>query len=285
MRVILLLVLCLGLASINLTASTATVVRPAANMYSRPAEDADVVSQAIYGANVELLEEVANWAKVRTKDNYSGWMPMLDLIKSDRPYAEDLHAAQVASLFANLYQEPSITRHRPVVTIPYEARLEVVRDETIRNDHWFQVRLPDDRSAWVQAGDLTFDFKNMPVPQIVEFSKRFLGLPYLWGGTSTFGYDCSGFTQMLCRRRGVVLPRDAGPQAAWSGVVEVDRADLQPGDLLFFGETPYKITHTGFYIGNGEYIHATAKEKPVIQISRLDAEHPTHFFITARRPK
>lgn len=277
--------LLIGLAPFRMIASTATVIRPAANMYSTATEDADVVTQAIYGASVELLEEKANWAKVRTADHYLGWMPMSDLNRSEKAYASGPHSAMVVALFANLYQEPNITRHRPVVTIPYESRLEVVRDETIGKDHWLQVRLPDDRAAWIQFGDVTLDPKTMAVPEIVEFSRRFLGLPYLWGGVSTFGYDCSGFTQMLCRRRGIQMPRDADIQAAWSEMIEVGKADLQPGDLLFFGQNPDKITHTGFYIGNGEFIHATAYEKPVIQISRLGDEHWTQVFITARRPK
>ena len=72
---------------------------------------------------------------------------------------------------------------------------------------------------------------------MLALSKTFLGLPYTWGGTSSYGYDCSGFTQMLERRRGVIMPRDAQPQADWSGVVPVERKDLQPGDLLYFGSS------------------------------------------------
>ena len=114
---------------------------------------------------------------------------------------------------------------------------------------WLQVRLPDDRAGWMQAGDVSFDPKPLTIAETLEFSKRFLGLPYTWGGTSSFGYDCSGFAQMLCRRRGVLMPRDAQPQADWSGVVAVDRKDLQPGDLLYFGASDKKITHTGIYHG------------------------------------
>ncbi len=285
MQMILFAVLCMGLAPMLSMASTATVIHPAANMYSRASENADVVSQAIYGANVEVLEEKADWAKIRTADKYSGWIPMSELIRSDRPYAESGRVAQVTALFANLYLESNITAHRPVVTVPFETRLEVVREESTKTEHWLQIRLPDDRSAWVQSGDVTLNPKTMTISEVVELSKRFLGLPYLWGGTSAFGYDCSGFTQMLCRRRGVLIPRDADVQAGWSGVVEVSKADLHPGDLLFFGTNPEKITHTGFYLGNGEFIHATAHERPVIQISRLNDQHWTELFITARRPK
>ena len=97
---------------------------------------------------------------------------------------------------------------------------------------------------------------------MLALAKRFLGLPYTWGGTSSFGYDCSGFAQMLGRRRGVMMPRDAQPQADWSGVVPVERKDLQPGDLLYFGSSDKHITHTGIYLGDGKFINATTHETP-----------------------
>ena len=103
-------------------------------------------------------------------------------------------------------------------------------------------------------------------------ARRFLGMTYTWGGSSSFGYDCSGFTQMLVRSRGIHMPRDADQQAAWNGVVAIERKDLQPGDLLFFGDSDKKITHTGMYIGNGEFIHDTTNTHPMVQISRLDDE-------------
>ena len=114
----------------------------------------------------------------------------------------------------------------------------------------------------MQLGDIAFDPKPLAHPGDDRAGKRFLGLPYTWGGTSSFGYDCSGFTQMLCRRRGINMPRDAQPQADWSGVVPVERKDLQPGDLLYFGSSDKKITHTGMYIGDGKFINATTHETP-----------------------
>ena len=90
---------------------------------------------------------------------------------------------------------------------------------------------------------------------------------------------------MLERSRGIFMPRDADQQAAWDGVVQVDRKDLQAGDLLFFGESEKKITHTGMYIGNGEFIHDTTNTHPLVQISRLDDEPWTKLLVAARRVK
>jgi gamma-D-glutamyl-L-lysine dipeptidyl-peptidase len=137
--------------------------------------------------------------------------------------------------------------------------------------------------AWVQKGDLETDAPRLDTAGMLTLSKRFLGLPYTWGGSSSFGYDCSGFTQMLERRRGVLMPRDAHEQEAWTGVAAVERENLEPGDLLFFGADAGEITHTGMYIGADEFIHATAHERPVIQISRLTDPHWTKVFLSARR--
>jgi cell wall-associated NlpC family hydrolase len=91
--------------------------------------------------------------------------------------------------------------------------------------------------------------------------------------------------QMLCRRRGVIIPRDAAPQAAWDGAAPVTKDELRPGDLLYFGSSAGKITHTGMYIGEGQFIHATTHEHPVVQISRVDDPHWTRLLVAARRVK
>jgi len=81
------------------------------------------------------------------------------------------------------------------------------------------------------------------------------------------------------------MPRDADQQAAWKGVTAVDRKNLQAGDLLFFGSSPKDITHTGMYIGDGQFIHDSTNGHPVVQISRLDDELWTHLLVASRRVK
>ena len=295
--------------------STYVVMVPVANMFSGPSEQTDVVSQAIYGSNVILLTARGEWCRIQTADHYRGWVPSrhLRLIQSGAGYATAGEIVQVESLFANIYHEPDVTRHKPVVTIPFETRLVVIPDEPsktepskhepakdksakekagkdkpskvakITHDGWLQVRLPDMRSEWIQASDVVPDPKPLSILESIELAKRFLGFPYLWGGSSSFGFDCSGFTQMLVRARGFNMPRDADKQAAWKGVVPVDRKDLQPGDLLFFGSSPRNITHTGMFIGDGQFIHDSTNGHPVVQISRIDDEPWTHFLVTSRR--
>jgi len=271
------------------------VVVPVANMYSKPTEKGDVVSQAIYGSNVKLLEARGEWSKIQTADHYKGWTPSryLRIILAGNGYATAGPTVQIESLFANIYAEPDITKHKPVVTIPFEAKLEVVPDDPKRpgkghqesHEGWLHVRLAGMTLAWIQAGDTTADPKPLTIPESIELAKRFLGLPYLWGGRSSYGYDCSGFTQMLVRSRGINMPRDADQQAAWSGVARIERKDLQAGDLLFFGSSQKDITHTGMYIGGGQFIHDTTNGHPVVQISRLDDELWTHLLVACRRVK
>jgi gamma-D-glutamyl-L-lysine dipeptidyl-peptidase len=289
----LLAALCVSSALAN---STQIVVVPVANMYSGPSDQTDVVSQAIYGSNVTLLTAQGEWCKIQTTDHYKGWVPSrhLRLVQSGAGYATAGAVVQVDSLFANVYREPDVTRHKPVITVPFESRLEVIADDASgekktagkgSHEGWLQVRLPDKRSAWIQSSDVVTDPKPLSIPESIALAKRFLGIPYLWGGTSSFGFDCSGFTQMVVRARGFNMPRDADKQAAWTGVVTVDRKDLQPGDLLFFGASARKIDHTGMYIGDGQFIQDTTTGHPVVQISRLDDEPWTHLLVASRRVK
>lgn len=255
-----------------------------ANMYSGSNENTDVVSQAVMGSNVAILKKKGKWLQVQTADQYKGWVRR-DELRTNRghEYASSGQVAQVSSMFANVYRETDVTTHAPIVTLPFEARLEIAEDGN--NPRWLQVRLPDGRSGWIQRGDVALEAKLLTIPESIELAKRFLGIPYLWGGRSSFGYDCSGFTQMLVRSRGINMPRDADLQAAWDGVMPIDRKDLQAGDLLFFGESEKKITHTGMYIGNGEFIHDTTHTHPVVQISRLDDEPWTKLLVATRRVK
>jgi cell wall-associated NlpC family hydrolase len=271
------------------------VVVPVANMYSKPTEKSDVVSQAIYGSNVRLLEARGEWSRIQTPDRYRGWTPSryLRIVLTGDGYATAGPTVQVQSIFANVYADPDVTKHKPVITVPFETRLEVAKDSAQKNGKpekqlpqgWLRVRLPGQTTAWIQTGDVISDPKPLSIPESIELAKHFLGIPYLWGGTSSFGFDCSGFTQMLVRARGINMPRDADQQAAWNGVTPVKRDDLQPGDLLFFGSSAKDITHTGMFIGDGQFIHDTTNAHPVVQISKLDDEPWTKLLVACRRVK
>jgi len=264
----------------------AVVAAPVANMYRNASAESDVVSQALYGTGVTRLESEPGWTDIRTADGYTGWVAADDLkVLNDGAYAPAGNVVRVAELSANIYSEPDVTRHAPLLELPWESRLEPAADKTKNTERWLQVRLVDGRAAWVQRGDVTEDFSPLSIAQMLQVAHRFLGITYTWGGVSTLGFDCSGFTQMLERQRGIEMPRDADLQAAWSSMIPVERKDLQPGDLLYFGSSAARITHTGMYLGNGEFIHDTTHDHPGVQISRLDDMPWTRLLVAIRRIK
>ena len=262
------------------------VSKPVIDMYRNPTIESDVVSQAIYGTDVLSLKKQGDWYDIRTADGYTGWVQAADLLALDAgPYAADGKALRVTELSANIYRDPDVTLHAPLLRLPWEARLEVLPESASSSSRWIQVRLADGRLGWVQRGDVSADFAPLKVTETLLLARRFLGITYTWGGVSSFGFDCSGFTQMLMRQRGIEMPRDASLQAAWSSVIPVMREDLQPGDLLFFGSSAAKITHTGMYIGGGKFIHDTTHDHPGVQISGLDDPPWTQLLVAARRVK
>jgi len=269
--------------------SSFVVAVPVADIFAKPSADSDVTSQVIYGTGVRALDAKNDdtkdeWVHIQSADDYIGWVRSSDL-RALAPYPAEGKLVKVAALSVNVYREPDVTKHAPLLRLPWEAQLEAVPDAAGNNERWLQIRLVDGKTGWVQHGDVVLNPQPVSIAESLQLARRFLGITYTWGGVSSFGFDCSGFTQMLVRQRGIEMPRDADVQAAWSGVVSVERKDLQPGDLLFFGASPKKITHTGMYIGGGEFIHDTTHGKPGVQISRLDDEPWTHLLVAARRIK
>ncbi len=270
-------------------ASTLSVNRPVVNMFSSATTDTDVVSQAIYGTPVTVLEQKNGWSRIRTPDDYTGWVEPGVLVAAPpggKPYGTGANeVVQVRAIFAHVYREASVTRHAPMLTVPFETKLELDGADARQSERWLRVRLVGGEVGFIQTGDVGPVVSSLTASETIELAKRFIGLPYTWGGTSSHGFDCSGFTQMLMRQRGYVMPRDAAPQFRWEGLVPVEKTALQPGDLLYFGSGPEKITHTGMYIGDGLFINATTYTTPTVRIDNLEEPYWTKLFVGARRPK
>lgn len=115
---------------------------------------------------------------------------------------------------------------------------------------------------------------------IISTAQKYMGVPYLWGGTTTDGFDCSGFTQYVMQQNGITLPRTAAEQFAMG--TPIDKANLQTGDLVFF--TTYKpgASHVGIYMGDGNFINASSAAKQVT-ITALDKAYYVQHYIGARR--
>lgn len=114
---------------------------------------------------------------------------------------------------------------------------------------------------------------------IVNSAKKYLGVPYVWGGTSPKGFDCSGLVQYVCRQNGISVPRVASSQR--NAGTYVSRANLQPGDLVFFGNGG-RISHVGIYVGNGNMIHAP-QTGDVVKISSINSSYHVSRYAGAVR--
>jgi gamma-D-glutamyl-L-lysine dipeptidyl-peptidase len=236
---------------------------PSVLMREEPSREARVASEALY-AEVVLVKEVrGEWCLIQTPDGYHGWIDHAALIVGKVPSLPLLHVCRRA---AHLYHVKD-TEWGPIKTLPFGSPLEIL---DIPDERWLRVLLIDGMECYIQKGDVAplASFKNKK--DLVEFSQQFLGLPYTWGGRSSFGFDCSGFVQMLYRHMGVSLPRDSKDQARDDRFVDVPVDALEAGDLVFFGKTQEKIGHVGMMIGNEAFIHTSSAEQlPFLRVSRL----------------
>ena len=268
----------------------AVVTAAVENLYSAPDASEDVVTQAFVGQIVQELEARDGYLRVRTPDAYEGWIPARAVQRyaptEQRRYARSGRVALVTSLMANVYRDPDVTTARPRIQAPLGARLELLEPRPA-SERWHPVKLPDGNTGYIQSGDMRIvDAAAAPAPasgdEVVRTARRFLGVPYLWGGLSPLGVDCSGLVSRAYGVSGVTVPRDAHLQFDDPRATPVEKAALVPGDLVFFGQS--KITHVGIYAGDGIFVHATTHERPVVQESRLDDPHWTSLYRGARRP-
>lgn len=249
------------------------ICSPVTDMREQPNKESEIVSQAYFSEEIHVIEEDQNWVKIETAiDHYQGWIQKSSLCQRQESYFSNSSnlIAKVNRCAAHIYAEQD-TIYGPFVTLPFDSKLEVLEPKQESNNRWIKVSLVDGRLGYIQRGDVTFNLTFLNRDQMCALSLKFLGLPYTWGGRSSFGYDCSGFVQMLYRQMGIYLPRDSKDQIRWEGFTEISIASLIPGDLIFFGLSKDKIRHVGMYLGNNKFIHATVAENmPYIRISNLN---------------
>ncbi len=223
------------------------------------------VTQILVGEAVRVLEDRGFWRLIRAeRDGYIGWTRAAALQLSDRKgvraYQKSANVLVQVGL-ARAFDRPS--RKTPHVgTLPFGVALPMI--ETRRG--WAAIRLPDDRVYWVKETDL-LPLTDRPKPNAagiaftLDLIKPFIGTPYMWGGRSPYGYDCSGLAQAFWSFMGVQIPRDADQQFHVGKIV---KGRPRPGDLLFFGgddsdlrDTRHQsITHVVISLGGDEIFHA-----------------------------
>ena len=261
----------------TIAAPAMVINTPVANIYTNPDDDSSLTTQAIYGSSAKILQNKSDWALITTDDNYHGWIKANNL--TEERTNPSISRVKIKNLFAYVYLKPITTEHLPIMLLPYGVNLPIIK---IADARWIQVQLVDGKSGWIQQGDVSINPKPLSMPEMLKLSRNFLGLPYLWAGTTTYGFDCSGFVQFLFRDLGIILPRDAEVQANSPLFTEVSKQELKPGDILFFGWNK-KISHEAVYLGNDTFINSTPFGGPIVHLSNLNEPHWKEIYITARR--
>jgi len=259
------------------TSSTEQLIGPpVAPMHREPDSLSEQVSQALLGMRVRVLESREGWRRVETPDGYSGWLAADALASFPEGWGEPW--AEATDLWANLRARNNF-RLAAVTQAVIGTRLPLL-DES---DGWTELLLPDGRRLWTESRRV-HRLDGTPLRPaagrtICATARRFRGVPYLWGGCSPLGLDCSGFVQLVLRLHGVHLMRDADLQATQGR--PSDNPDT--ADLVFFGpeERPEKITHVGMMLDRQRFIHASGGD--CVRINRLtDAPYPRQLRFARR---
>ena len=241
-----------------------------ANLRSKPAHTAELVHQQLLGSVLRLMKQEGNWYYVQTADGYLAWAPAGSIQITDSAAVAAWRAASLVAFKATsgvMRAEPNIEAaaiSALVLGCVTEKTAEIAELNAASKKKWLQLALPDGRTGCVErdfCANVSEVFPLVPRPpeHIIAQAMQFLGIPYLWGGTSVAGFDCSGFTQTVFRLNGIALLRDASQQARQGERVHPgdDFANLRPADLLFFGDRPGKITHVAISLGGARFIHAS----------------------------
>ena len=264
----------------------AVVVAPVANVLSRPEATTSVEDQVILGEIVETLRAEGRFVFVKLRSGSRGWIEGTAV----RPGVPDPSADpfEVTSNLAHVYREPSFEKSPPITTAPIGARLGGLRTLENEKHTWREVLLPDGRNGYVSADDVAPERPREAPPVLdpaswLAMARRFLGAPYTWGGTTPWGFDCSGLVWRVLERHGVLLMRNSSEMCFRDPqLVPVRREELAPGDLVFFG-TAEKVDHVGFWAGGGEVVQATQYGVPSAKETAFESERLAPRFRYARR--
>ncbi len=262
-----------------------------ANMRREPSVTAELVNQTLLGTVVRLLKWEDGYYYVQNWDRYLGWLSRSSVTEVDSAGAAAWQAGSRVVCRANYGLVRDAATDGGTILVDLVPGVTLQRLE--QDGDWLQVGLPDGRIGYVPT-ELMRDEEAWPpitAQRVLATARGYLGTPYLWGGTSAKGFDCSGFTQTVYRMNNLSLPRDASQQVREGEPVEAGMQfeNVRPGDLLFFGPSPQRITHVGIYLGDRQIIYACGREYDSVVISSLNPEHERYSeyrhstFQTVRR--
>jgi gamma-D-glutamyl-L-lysine dipeptidyl-peptidase len=229
----------------------------------------ELVSQAIMGTPVQILKSEGSWLLVRTPDRYISWTERSSVRPVSSDEMEEWKKAERMIFTGNSGWIYSTIAESGVVGDIVAGCIVVRTGEA--GDH-YRVMLPDGREGFAAKRYLApfreFIMGETFTDGVLNRAASMMGIPYLWGGSSSKGVDCSGYVQNVFFMNGLVVPRDASQQALYGKPVNISEnyESLRPGDLLFFGK-PERISHVAIYSGGGEYFHSSGR----VMVNSLDS--------------
>ena len=244
----------------------------------KPNFGAELTTQALMGTPVKILQKKGGWLQVQTPDRYIGWTSTDNIERINQTQLNEYNRfpkAIVISHQTRVLKNPQ--KKSDQITEAIMGDMVVITESKSARSKYCSVTLPDGKTGYVKKEDIRLMQHrevNLSANSLIKLSKTFMGLPYLWGGTSSRGMDCSGFTKTVFFMHGIILPRDASQQYYCGTEVDTSAGwgNLRKGDLLFFGKknasNPEKpsIIHVAIYIGDLKFIHSSGE----IRINSFD---------------
>ncbi len=253
-----------------------------ANVYSSFSTDSERVTQALHGEPVKVIEKRGKWLKVKLPEqyDYQGWLQewtLKNISIEKSKVAHKIVSVATAKVFLQPNNDGKVLRKLPMGTV-------VTLKDTNPGSKFVLVKLVNGQEGYVLSEELLdyFEQKASQVSsqKILATARKLLGEPYLWGGMTTGGIDCSGFVHTVFKVHGIPLHRDVDLQYFNDGKWILPE-ELQPGDLVFFQTYTSGPSHIGIYVGNRKFIHASSTQG--VSYSSLDSQYFLQRFLGAKR--
>ena len=256
--------------------NTATVRTSYANVREEADQRSELYSQLLFGQEVLIIEGEGKWFKCKLPDKSSGWIRKGYLhVNQEYSFFHEAKTILVVSAFiTSAFREPDSNSPTVIKLLNGSPILPTGKKE----NGYLEILLPGEKRCWLSELDCRDNLIEPEVEladQIINQAKQFLGTPYLWGGTSPYGIDCSGLVQHTFRHHGINLPRNASQQAKCGEEIDTstDLEEVEKGDLLFFSEGK-GVDHVAISLGGDQVIHSSFSNGCVaIESLDYDAEN------------